>query len=259
MEATELSVEQRARTGKGGASKARQDGFIPAVIYGGKDPAIAIAIAQAAFEKAMRLSGNRLSLFSLKVQGDAGKTEPAIIKAVQRHPVSDAILHIDFLRIDLAKKLSLEVPVRIEGTPPGIKAGGVLQQPIRHVRVHCLPTDIPAAAVADVSALEIGGVVFARDLKLPAGVELVGDSGAAILSIVVTKYEEEVAAADAADAAAAPAEGAVPAAGVEPVQPEVIGEKERDERRLKKEEEVTAREAEKKEIKETRKKEEKPK
>ena len=256
MEATELNVDQRVRTGKGGASKARQDGLIPAVLYGGKDPALSIAINQAAFEKALRLSGNRLSLFSLNIQGASGKTESAIIKAVQRHPVSEAILHLDFMRIDLTHKLVVEVPVRVEGTAPGIKAGGVLQQSIRHLKVRCLPLDIPAAAVADVSALEIGGVVFARDLKIPSGVELAGDAGAAILSIVVTKYEEEVA---AADAALAPAEGAAPVTGVEAAQPEVIGEKERDERRAAKEETKGKREVEKAEIKETQKKEEKKK
>jgi large subunit ribosomal protein L25 len=256
MEATELNVEQRARTGKGGASKARQDGLIPAVIYGGKDPALSVAVNLAAFDKVMRKAGNRLSLFSLKVQGGEGKSEPAIIKAVQRHPVSDAILHIDFLRIDLSKKISVEVPVQVEGTAPGIKAGGVLQQPVRHVRVRCLPNQIPAAAVADVSALDIGGVVFARDLKVTEGVELVSDPDAAVLSIVVTKYEEEVA---ATDAAAAPAEGAAPAAGAEPAQPEVIGEKERDERRAAKEETKTKRDAEKAEIKETQQKEAKKK
>ena len=139
-------------------------------------------------------------------------------------------------------------PVHIEGIAPGIALGGVLQQATRTVSIRCLPTQVPDSAVADVSALSVGGVLHARDLKLPEGVELHSDPAATILSIVAVRVEEEAPAAGA-EADAAVATAATDAAA----QPEVIGEKEREERKLKKGEEKTVKEAEKKEIKEAHK------
>lgn len=247
MQATELPVEARERTGKEAVAKLRQTGRIPAVLYGaGGDPR-ALTVAVADFDRALRLHGQRLSLLTLKIGNESA---PAVLKAIQRHPVHERIEHIDFLRIALDKPLSLEIPVQVEGVAAGVKFGGVLQQMARHVRVRCLPADIPEVAVADVSKLEIGHVLTAGDLKLPTGVELLTAAGDPVFSVTVTKYEEEVAAVPGAEGAAAAAE---------PAQPEVIGEKEREERRLKKEEEKGGREKEKAELKDIKAKEEKKK
>jgi len=258
MEATELSVEVRKKTGKEAAAKTRQTGGIPAILYGGVDtPPVALTVNDAALATLLRKSGDRLSLFTLSVKEDATeRKETAIIKTIQRHPVNERIVHIDFLRVSMKKELTLEVPITMEGTPPGIKAGGVLQQAIRHVRVHCLPAAIPKSIVADVSKLEIGNVLAVRDLVPVSGVTVVTDPGQAVMSITVTRYEEEV----VAETAEPGAEAVVAAPGAEaPAQPEVIGEKEREERRAKKDEDKGAREKEKVELKQVRAKEEKVK
>ena len=253
METIELSAEQRARTGKEDTAKVRQAGLIPAILYGSEEPSSAISIVDSDLARILRKSGSHFVLLNLKIKGkDGEKSESAIIKAIQRHPVNEKIIHVDFFRVSLKKAVSVDVPVELKGEAPGLKLGGVLQQSLRHVRIRCLPNQVPDAAIADVSSLNVGGVVHVRDLILPEGVELQSDPTATILSIVTIKVEEE----------AAPAEGAVPvegAAAVEGVQPEVIGEKERDERRLKKGDEKVVKEAEKKEIKEARKAEEKKK
>ncbi len=247
MQAAELTAEIRERTGKEGAAKARQAGKIPAVIYGaGADPR-AVAVDEAALLKLLRVSGDRISLVTLKI-GSQG--EPAVLKAIQRHPVNERIAHIDFLRVDLTKKITLDVPVQIEGNAPGVKLGGVLQQASRDVRIRCLPGAIPSGAIADISKLEIGHALHARDLKLPDGVELVTPAGDTILSVTVVRVEEEAAATDAA---------AVPGADAAAAGPEVIGEKEREERKLKKEDEKGAKAKEKAEVKEAAAKEAKPK
>ncbi len=255
MQATELPVEPRERTGKEAVAKLRQTGRIPAILYGAGGEPRALTVAEAEFAKALRLHGQRLSLLTLKI---GSQSETAILKAIQRHPVHERIEHIDFLRIALDKPLSLEIPVRIEGVAAGVKFGGVLQQMLRHVRVKCLPTDIPEAAVADVSRLEIGHVLTAGELTFAGTtVELQTKATDAVVSVTVTKYEEETAAATPGAEAAA-ATGAV-AASAEPAQPEVIGEKEREERRLKKDEGKSGREKEKAELKEVKAKEEKKK
>jgi large subunit ribosomal protein L25 len=257
METVELSVESRERTGKENAAKVRQAGMVPAVLYGAGEDARALAVSDAALQKLFRGAGSHFLLLSLKVKGkDGERAEHAIIKAVQRHPVNEHIIHVDFLRVSLKKEINVAVPVRVEGIAPGVTLGGVLQVAARLVRVHCLPTQVPDCAVADVSALNIGGVLHARDLKLPEGVQLHADPALTVLSIVAVRVEEEAPAPGAEGEAAAVA---APAPGEAPAQPEVIGEKERDERRLKKDEEKTVKEAEKKEIKEARKSEEKKK
>lgn len=252
MEAIELPVEARERVGKGPAARARREGLIPAVLYGPATPPKALSVNEAELLKVLRSHGNRLSLLSLTL----GSTkEPAILKGVQRDPVNEHILHLDFLRVALDKPLNVEIPVVVEGVAPGVKLGGVMQQSLRHVRVRCLPTEIPEGAVADVSKMEIGHVLAARDLKLPAGATLLTDPIHPVFSIVVTHYEEETAAA----ATTAAGEAAAATAAAEPAQPEVIGEKEREERRLAKDQEKTGKAAEKAELKEIKAKEEKKK
>lgn len=243
MENIQLSAEIREKTGKEATAKLRQTGFIPAVLYGDKKPTIALALASAPFVKTIQESGAASSLIAITIKGtpDAG-TESVIIKEIHRHPVNDDIIHVDFLRVSLKKAITLDVPIHISGTAPGVKiGGGMLQQPVRSVRVKCLPTGIPHSVTADVSTMEIGQVLTVKDLQFPEGVEIISDPGLTVLSCVAIHVEEEPAPA---------AEAAV--TEETPTQPEVIGEKERDERRLKKEEDKTKREVEKKELKESK-------
>lgn len=246
MQTTELNAEVRERPGKEGSAKVRQAGRIPAVVYGAGADSRSVSVDEAEFLKALRTAGDRISLVTLKI---AGATEPAVLKAIQRHPVNERIAHIDFLRVDLTKKIALDIPVHLEGNSPGVKLGGVLQQASRDVRIRCLPSAIPTGAVADISKLEIGDALHARDLKLPEGVELLTPAGDTIVSVTVVRVEE-VAATDAA---------AVPGAEATAAAPEVIGEKEREERKLKKEDEKGAKAKEKAEVKEAAAKEAKPK
>lgn len=252
MEAIELPVETRETRGKGPALRARRAGNIPAILYGASTPPRALAVNETALLKVLRGHGNRLALLSLT---SASAPETAILKGVQRDPVSEHILHIDFLRVALDQPLNVDIPVLVEGVAPGVKLGGVLQQTQRHVKIRCLPAEIPEGAFADISKLEIGDTLSAKDLRIPASVKLLTDPTQIIFSIVVTHYEEEVA------AAATPAAGdaTTAATAAEPAQPEVIGEKEREARKLAKDQEKTGKAAEKAELKEIKAKEEKKK
>jgi len=252
METTVLIADARPNTGKQAAQKTRHAGKIPAVVYGADAEPRTVEIVDAELQRLLRASGDRLSLLNLKVKEAAGEAnETVIIKAIQRHPVREHITHIDFQRVAMNKPFSLDIPVQVEGVAPGVKLGGVMQQMLRHIRVRCLPALIPRAATADVSKMEIGHVLFVKDLAFPEGVERLTDTEQAVISITVTHYEEETA-TPAAGAEAATAEAT-------PAQPEVIGEKEREERKLKKDEEKGTREKEKTALKEVKAKEEKKK
>jgi large subunit ribosomal protein L25 len=253
METIVLIADARPNTGKQAVQKTRQAGKIPAVVYGAEAAPRTVEVVDAELQRLLRASGNHLSLLNLKVKEPAGEvSETVIIKAIQRHAVREHITHIDFQRVAMNKPFTLDIPVEITGVAPGVKLGGVLQQMVRHIRVRCLPALIPRAATADVSKMEIGHVLFVKDLGLPEGVERVTDSNQAVVSVTVTHYEEETA-TPAAGAEGAPAEAATAA------QPEVIGEKEREERKLKKDDEKGAREKEKTALKEVKAKEEKKK
>lgn len=251
METVELTANIRERIGKEGSAKVRQAGNVPAVLYGDEAEARSLIVDGAIFQKLLRKTGNKFVLLSLKVQEKGGeKVEPAIIKSIQRHPVNDHIIHVDFLRVSLKKQVTVDVPIHVEGIAPGTVEGGVLQQTSRTVSIRCLPMQVPDFVVADVSGLNIGGVLHAADLKIPEGVELQTSPETTIVSVVTIRVEEEATATAEGEVAAAVAPGA------EAIQPEVIGEKEREERKLKKGEEKLVKEAEKKEIKEARKAEE---
>lgn len=244
----EIDVQLRDKTGKEGAAKARRDGNIPAVLYGlGSEPK-AIAINDVAFQKFLRTTTGQLTFVALNIAGSNGtQKEHVIIKAIQRHPVFEQIIHIDFMRVSLEDKLTINIPIETHGSSPGIKLGGMLQQATRQVQVRCLPARIPPAAMADISGLEIGNTFTAGQLQLPEEVELLTPADMVVLSVTITHYEEEATAVDG-EAAAAPGDG-------ESTQPEVIGEKERDERRAKKDEGKDTKDKEKQEIKDQKTKE----
>jgi large subunit ribosomal protein L25 len=162
-------------------------------------------------------------LITLKIDS---ASHPVLVKEIQRNPIARAILHVDLQRVSLKQKVEASVPVHVKGEAPGVKlGGGVLEHVLREVRVRCLPTEIPAALDADVSALQIGHGIRAKDLALPPGVELAVDAELIIINIVApTILEEPTPSATPAAATAEPEvikkgkveegeEGAAPAAG----------------------------------------------
>src|SRR5205085_11943782 len=141
-----------------------------------------LSIDEKNLQAAIHSELGRNALITLKIDGTS---HPVLVKEIQRHPISRAIWHIDFYRVSLQKKIETAVPVHVKGEAPGVKlGGGVLEHLVREVRVRCLPTEIPAALDADVAALQIGQAIKAKDLKVPAGVELLLDAEAMIINIV---------------------------------------------------------------------------
>ncbi len=169
----ELTAEQRESFGKGNARRMRRlENRTPAIIYGGtKEP---LAIQFPSHIIAHSLSNNESVYSSVLTIKLGKKSEKVILKAVQRHPANGNLLHLDFLRINEKKPLSIHVPLHFinEQDAPGVKEGDVPFYLLNEVEVTCLPADIPESIEIDVSHLEKGGVVSASDIKLPKGVEL---------------------------------------------------------------------------------------
>jgi large subunit ribosomal protein L25 len=212
----ELDVELRQGTGKGVARKLRAAGRIPAVCYGGDAGATPIEVDPRALERMIAQSAAGLNtLIDLKGGGSLnGKI--VLLKELQRDPVRGRILHADFYAVDLQRKVHVSVPIHLFGSPPGVKMGGILDQPLRELELECLPRAIPEEIRLDVGELEIGDSLHVRDIPLPEGVALVSDPELSVASVAAPSVAEEAApAVEEAAEVVEGAEGAAPAPAAE--------------------------------------------
>lgn len=191
MDFLELNTKVREETGKEKAKKIRAKGEIPAIIYGSKEETKLLMVDKDDFNRLIKRGGMN-SILKLKTEGDK-QTQSAIIKEMQKNPVTDEILHIDFARVAKGEVITTVVPVTITGESPGVKAGGVLQHGVWELEIKALPKNLPTHIEVDIGSLELDGIVRVEDLSLPDGVEVLGPSKEVIVSVVPpTKVEEKV-------------------------------------------------------------------
>jgi large subunit ribosomal protein L25 len=212
----ELVAEFRETQGKGASRRLRHEGKVPAILYGGHADARTLTLSH---QKLLIMLDNERfysTILSLKV-GD--QTQAAILKDVQRHPFKNAIMHMDFQRVQEDEKIRISIPLHFTGAAvsPGVKSqGGIVSHMRTQTEVSCLPKDLPEFIEVDISGLSINESIHLSQLKVPEGVALVdlAKDDAAVVAIHSPRAEEPEPTAAAA-AGAAPAEGAV-AAGAAP-------------------------------------------
>jgi large subunit ribosomal protein L25 len=195
----------RAERGKNEARRLRQTGKVPAVLYGGKGEAIALAVNTKQVSAILRSDSGHNTLFQVDL---GGKHEPAIVKDWSSDPITGKLLHVDLLRVAMDVRMRVEVPVHTFGDPAGVKVqGGVLEVVEREVEVECLPADIPTEFRVDVSALMLNQALRAKDLPMDtAKIKLITDPERVLVHVVTLKVEEEKPVEAVAADAAAPAE-----------------------------------------------------
>ena len=158
-----LNVDVRTESGKKFAKRLRYRGQLPAIVYGEDAASVACSVDYRALSDLLKAHG-RNAIISLSA-GDASQS--TIIKDIQYHPVHDEMLHVDFHRIDLARKIVVEVPIHATGSAVGVRIGeGILEQMLHELEVECLPTDIPDHIEIDVSDLDIGDSLHVSDIVL---------------------------------------------------------------------------------------------
>jgi large subunit ribosomal protein L25 len=208
-----LNVETRVRIGKGGARKVRQDGLVPAVVYGKGVEPLNLRLDPKALQQAVATEAGWNTLITLKGDGPFDGLVVILkdmqIDAIRRNPT-----HIDFLAIDLKKTLAVMVPVQPVGKSQGEIEGGTLQLVRHEIEVYCLPTNIPTSIEIDVTALNIGEVVHIDEVSLPEGVESQHDVNFTVLT-VVGRMAEEVEVDEEAEEGVATEEVSEEAAGEE--------------------------------------------
>jgi large subunit ribosomal protein L25 len=211
----ELVAEFREMQGKGASRRLRHDGKVPAILYGGHTEARTLTLSHQ--KLSILLDNERFysTILSLKV-GD--ETQAAILKDVQRHPFKNAVMHIDFQRVEENEKIRISIPLHFKGeaVSPGVKSqGGLVSHMRTDVEVSCLPKDLPEFIEVDLSWLSLNESIHLSELKIPDGVQLVdlAKEDAAVVAIHSPRAEEPEPTAVAAAAAAAPAAAEGAAAG----------------------------------------------
>ena len=223
--AAEILVSAQSRTdrGKNAARRLRAKGMIPAVVYGGKNDAMAVSVDPKTLLKVLRSEAGRNTILSLDL-GSAGKTN-AILKSWQQDPIDEKFIHADFYRIAMDVAIKVKVPILAKGEARGVKVdAGILEIIMREVEVECLPGDIPERIEVDVTDLGLHGGIRVSELKVSDKVKILDDADQIVVHVISVK--EEVAPV----AAAAPAEGEAAAAPAAPAEPEVMkkGKKEEE-------------------------------
>jgi large subunit ribosomal protein L25 len=208
MKQITLNITPRENLGRSASKHMRQNGVIPAVIYG-EHGSRNLALNAHDFAMAYRSISGSAALIELKGEGDEEGTF-AIIQELQRNPLNDAFVHIDFKEIVRGKDMEAEIPVHTIGIADGVRNyGGVLELSMHTLRVRCRPRNLPEFITVDVKALEIGKSIHLEEITAPEGVTFLDDPDQVVVGCVGASagasgltQEEEAEAAEAREEAA---------------------------------------------------------
>ena len=156
------------------AKQIRNDGWVPAVIYGEKKEPVSISIDPVDFVKQIRNSEFRQNQI-LEIEINDSLKERVITKEIKVNSINNQFIHIDFLRVEDKKPIEIKVPINVEGISAGQKVGGVLVKPQGSVKVKCLPNDIPVNLTVDVSPLNIGENIRTEQLTVEKSQEIISN------------------------------------------------------------------------------------
>ena len=192
-----LNARTRDERGKGSARKLRAAGRVPVVVYGHGDQTQTLSVDALELEKLLARISVENTLIELTVEG--GGTTRALIREVQMHPYKPEVLHLDLLQVHAGERIRLNVPVRVVGTPDGVRnGGGVMDQVLYDLEVECLPSDIPDALDVDVTDLGVGESARVRDIEA-GNVTVLNDPDLPVVSVLaptVQVLEPETAAVE---------------------------------------------------------------
>ena len=171
-EQVSLAASERQSEGKSANRNLRRSGYIPGVLYGGKDEPKKISIMEKDIVKATEIAGFATQILQISMDG---KDVDVVVKEIQRHPATSRVLHADFMRVDPDSKITLVVPIRTlnDESCIGVKvSGGQVNHLINDIEISCLASNLPEQLEIDVQEMDIGDTVSLSEIKLPEGVEI---------------------------------------------------------------------------------------
>lgn len=207
MASVSLNASPRAGAGKGAARALRRDGQVPAVIYGHNREPRSLAVNARDLEKLLARISPAATVIEVSLDGATART---LIREIQRHPLKRHVLHVDFQELVAGERVSVRIPVRLVGTPEGVRlSGGILEQVLGEVEIEVDPSSIPDHIDVDVTKLGLGHSLHVSDIAFPEGVTVLSNEDLTVASLVAPKTAEPT-----------PAEAAAAEAGVP--EPELI-------------------------------------
>jgi large subunit ribosomal protein L25 len=204
MKSVPLKAFPRTQVRRGEVKKLRSSGRVPAIIYGRQAKPQNLEVSAKEFSDLIHHSVSENLLVDLSIENDARAKRLALVQEIQHYPLDGKVLHVDFHEVAENEKVTVNVPVETTGEAAGVKnSGGVLEHILFKLKVRSLPKDLPEQIIVDVSSLELGKAVHIGEIKLPDGVEILGDKNIPVVSVAMPRTEEEeVATTEAAPAAA---------------------------------------------------------
>jgi large subunit ribosomal protein L25 len=204
MKSVPLKAFPRTQVRRGEVKKLRVSGRVPAVIYGRQAKPQNLEVSAKEFGDLIHHSVSENLLVDLSIENDTRAKRLALVQEIQHYPLDGKVLHVDFHEVAENEKVTVQVPVETTGEATGVKnSGGVLEHVLFKLKVRSLPKDLPEQIVVDVTHLELGKAIHIGEIKLPAGVEILGDKNIPVISVAMPRTEEEEAATTEAAPAAA--------------------------------------------------------
>jgi len=180
MKSIAISGSARQSVGKRDAKELRYEGKIPAVLYGG-DTQTHLAVSAADLKPVLYTP--EVIVVELNFEG---KTVKAIVQDAQFHPLTDLVIHVDFLQLDEAKEVSVNIPIKLTGTSPGVKMGGKLVQKLRKLRVKAVPANLPEFIEVPMESLEVGKSFRVAQAQLE-NAKILNNSDDTIVSVIMSR------------------------------------------------------------------------
>jgi large subunit ribosomal protein L25 len=191
MSIQEVVVTNRESRGKGNAGRLRRSGYIPSVVYGGAGESVAVAVQPKTVMKVIKSERGLNSVLNLRL-ADTDKTRHVMIKSISRHPVTDRLMHVDFIRIDMDTMISAVIPLEFVGVAEGVKLGGVLTIVRHEVDIECLPKHLLGKIEIDVTGLQMDETIRVKDLPAFEGVTYTVGANRMIAVLHAAAAAEEV-------------------------------------------------------------------
>ena len=197
-----ITVKSRDEKGSANSRRLRRDGWVPGVIYSDGGTARTVSLPKHEFEQMLRHHASEHVM--IKIQIDNGAEESVLLKEVQHNALSGSVVHVDMQKVDMNKKLRVEVPVELVGEAEGVRTqGGVLDHLLHHVQIECFPADIPEEICVDVTGLKLGETLTIKDIKIgSAKYSILMDADVGVASVSLPKVVEEPVAEEGAATAA---------------------------------------------------------
>ena len=189
MEEQTLNLSQRTVTGKK-VKQLRRQGILPVHMYGRGIDSMSLQGVAGDLRRLLPRIGTNIPV-SVQVEGNEGENV-CFVRDVQRHPVTEDLLHIDFIRVDVTQTISAEVPIALIGSAPATQQGGTLLQPLTSLLVEALPMNIPATVEADVSGLDdFEKSIIVRDIPIADNVTVLTDRDEFVARVIPPRVETE--------------------------------------------------------------------